>query len=95
LGVTALALGALVRSVPGSIGAFIGGILILPEVLTALPYDVIDDAARYFPVKALDALIHAQTPAGMTSPGAALVALCLWAATTLAAAALLLKRRDV
>ncbi|TPQ17585.1 ABC transporter permease [Streptomyces sporangiiformans] len=95
LGVMALALGALIRSVPGSIGAFIGGVLVLPEILSALPYDVIEDAVRYFPVGALDSLTHAHTPTDMASPGAALLALSLWAAGTLAAAGLLLRRRDV
>ncbi|NGO15393.1 ABC transporter permease [Streptomyces sp. HC44] len=95
LGVMALGLGALLRSIPGAIGALIGGVMILPEVLTTLPYDAIDDAVRYFPTKSLDAVTHAQATADMASPGAALLALALWAAATLTAAAVLLKRRDV
>jgi hypothetical protein len=95
LAVMALGLGALIRSVPGSIGAFIGGILILPEVVSMIPYDIVDDAVRYFPSKTLDSLTHAHPTADMASPGAALFALALWTAATLTSAALLLKRRDV
>ncbi|MEU9284268.1 ABC transporter permease [Streptomyces sp. NPDC048275] len=95
LAVMALGLGALIRSVPGSIGAFIGGILILPEVLTMIPYDIVDKAVRYFPAKSLESLTHAHQSADSASPGAALLALSLWTAATLATAGLLLKRRDV
>jgi len=95
VGVLALALGALTRSVPGGIGALIGGVLILPEVIASLPYDVIDDAVRYFPTKSLDALTSAHTTADMASPGASLLALVLWTLAALATASLLLKRRDV
>ncbi|MEV0173035.1 ABC transporter permease [Streptomyces sp. NPDC050803] len=93
--VTALGIGSAVRSVPGSIGVLIGAVLILPEVLRMLPYDVIDDAVRYFPAKALDALTHAEPTSAVASPGTALLALALWATAMLTTAALLLKRRDV
>ncbi|WP_234286143.1 ABC transporter permease, partial [Streptomyces venezuelae] len=39
LGLIALGLGAALRSVPGAIGAFVGGVMILPEVLGMLPYE--------------------------------------------------------
>ncbi|GEC09763.1 ABC transporter permease [Streptomyces spinoverrucosus] len=95
LAVTALALGALIRHVAGAIGVLIGLLMILPEVLRMLPYDVIDDAVRYFPAKAVEALTVADPAPGMTSPGSALLALALWAAATLAMAAWVLRRRDV
>ncbi|MEV1064770.1 ABC transporter permease [Streptomyces sp. NPDC050263] len=95
LGVIALGIGSLVRSVPTAIGILIGVVLILPEVLTTLPYDIVDDAVRHFPAKALEALTHAEPTPGTASPAAALLALTLWTAATLALSALLLKRRDV
>ncbi|MFE6198325.1 ABC transporter permease [Streptomyces sp. NPDC057838] len=95
LAVLALAVGALLRSVPTAIGAYIGLIMILPEVLAMLPYDAVDTAVRYFPGKALEALGTAQTMPGAASPGSALLALSLWTATTLALAAWILRRRDV
>ncbi|MFH8928895.1 ABC transporter permease [Streptomyces pristinaespiralis] len=95
LGLIALGLGALVRSVPGAIGAFIGGLMVLPEVITMLPYEFVADALRYFPTKALETLMSAEAVPGAASPGGALTALALWAAATLAAAGVVLKRRDV
>ncbi|KOG33193.1 ABC transporter permease [Streptomyces resistomycificus] len=95
LAVLALAIGALVRSVPIATGAFIGLVMIVPEVLAMLPYDFVDDAVRLFPGRALETLTTAQQLPGSTSPGTALLAMLLWTVATLAAAALVLKRRDV
>ncbi|MGV9312833.1 ABC transporter permease subunit [Streptomyces sp. NPDC003691] len=95
MAVTALGIGALLRSVPGAIGGFIGLVLILPGVLAMLPYDATGELVDYFPAEAFAALNSAQPVAGAASPGAALLALVLWAAVFLAGAAALLKRRDV
>ncbi|MFJ8075707.1 ABC transporter permease [Streptomyces sp. NPDC096176] len=95
LGLIALGLGALLRSVPGAIGAFIGGVMVLPEVVTMIPSDVVADAVEYFPVNALEALTSAEAVPGAASPGAALLALTLWAAGALAVAGAMLRRRDV
>ncbi len=95
LGVLALALGSMLRSVPtwhrrpdrphdDPAGT--------PPLL---PYDIVDDAARHFPAKAVEALTHATPQPGMPSPGAALLSMALWTAGSLALAALLLRRRDV
>ncbi|MGW1407868.1 ABC transporter permease subunit [Streptomyces sp. NPDC002403] len=94
LSLIALGLGALLRSVPGAIGAYIGGVLILPEVLSMLPYDVVESAIKYFPTQAAGVLGSATPLAGDASTGGALLALCLWAAASLGTAALLLRRRD-
>ena len=85
----------MLRSVPAGIGALIGLTMILPELLPLLPYDVVDDAARHFPAKAVEALTHATPQPGMPTPGAALLSMTLWTAGSLALAALLLRRRDV
>ncbi|CAM5610621.1 ABC transporter permease [Streptomyces purpurascens] len=95
LAVLALGIGALVRSVPMAIGAFIGLVMIVPEILAMLPYEFVGDAVRHFPGKALEALTTAQPLPGATSPSAALLAMLLWTAATLAAAATVLRRRDV
>lgn len=94
-GVLGLALGALVRSVPGAIGAFFAGVVILPEVLTAVPSDAMKDAVAFFPARASESLGLVQERAGGLSDGTALLTLCLWAAAALGAAGWLLKRRDV
>ncbi|MGW2259985.1 ABC transporter permease [Streptomyces sp. NPDC001780] len=95
LGLLALGLGASTRSVPAAIGAVVGGVMILPEVLGMLPYGFVGDAVRYFPIRALDAVTSARPIPDAASPGAALLALALWAAGSLALAALMLRRRDV
>ncbi|MFH8661271.1 ABC transporter permease [Streptomyces afghaniensis] len=95
LAVLALGIGALVRSVPMAIGVFIGLLMIVPEVLAMLPYDIVDDAVRYFPGKALETLTTAQPLPGTASPGTALLAMILWTTATLALAAVVLRRRDV
>ncbi|MDT0406690.1 ABC transporter permease [Streptomyces edwardsiae] len=91
LAVLALGLGAVTRSVPLAIGAYIGLLMILPEVLAMLPYAFVDDAVDHFPAQALQTLTATDT----ASPGTALIALALWAAAALAAAATTLRRRDV
>ncbi|GAA2234293.1 MULTISPECIES: ABC transporter permease [Streptomyces] len=95
LAVLALGIGALVRSVPMAIGVFIGIVMILPEVLAVLPYALVDDAARYFPGKALEALTTAQPMPGTAAPGAALLAMALWTTAVLTLASAVLRRRDV
>ncbi|WP_228995300.1 ABC transporter permease [Streptomyces sp. DH8] len=95
MGLLALGLGALLRSVPGAIGAFIAGVVILPEILGMLPYDVVERAIQYFPTQAAGALGSATPVPGTAAPGPALLALSLWTGTTLAAAAVTLKHRDV
>ncbi|MFI1190679.1 ABC transporter permease [Streptomyces californicus] len=95
MGLLALGLGALLRSVPGAIGGFIAGVMVLPEILGMLPYGAVERAIMYFPTQAAGALGSATPIPGTASPGPALLALSLWAGTTLAAAALTLKHRDV
>ncbi|MEU3610143.1 ABC transporter permease [Streptomyces sp. NPDC035033] len=95
LSLLALGLGAALRSVPGALGAFIGGVLVLPEVLGMLPYDAVDTALRHFPTQAAGVLGSATPLPGAPSAGAALLALSLWAAAALALPALSLRRQDV
>ncbi|MFH8452803.1 ABC transporter permease [Streptomyces fungicidicus] len=91
LAVTALGIGAVTRSVPLAIGAYIGLVMIVPELLKMLPHDVVHDAVDHFPAQALQSL----TATDSASPGVSLLALTLWAAAALAAAAVTLRRRDV
>ena len=68
LTVLALGLGALARSVPIATGAFIGLVMILPEVLAMLPYAVVDDAVQHFPGRALETLTTARPMPDSPSP---------------------------
>ncbi|MGY0025017.1 ABC transporter permease [Streptomyces sp. cg35] len=95
LSLTALGLGALCRSVPAAIGAFVGAVMILPEVLQMISYDAVQSALKFFPAKSAESLGSIAPVADHNAPLTALVSLVLWAAAVLAAAGLLLKRRDV
>ncbi|NBE56482.1 ABC transporter permease [Streptomyces boluensis] len=95
LALIALGLGALVRSIPGGIGAFVALVLILPELLSAIPYDGLRDALDHFPAQAAGALGSATPLPDAVSPGPALLALVLWALAVLWPSAALLRRRDV
>ncbi|WP_219692747.1 ABC transporter permease, partial [Streptomyces anatolicus] len=95
LSLIALGLGALLRSVPGAIGAFVGAVLILPEVMSMLPFSAVETTLRYFPAQAASALGSVSRVEDTIAPGTALVTLTLWAALIIAAASALLRRRDV
>lgn len=95
LSLIALGLGALFRSVPGAIGAFVGAVLILPEVLTMLPFGAVDTALRYFPAQAATSLGSIARVENTIAPATALLTLALWSAAVIAVASVLLKRRDV
>jgi len=95
LALIGLGLGALLRSVPGGITAFIGGVTVLPEVLRMFPYDVMDSISKYFPGRAAEGLMTLHDSSDYAATGPALLALTLWTAAILGAAALLLKQRDV
>ncbi|WP_055702446.1 ABC transporter permease [Streptomyces silaceus] len=95
LSLIALGLGALFRSVPGAIGAFVAAVLVLPEVLSMLPFDAVDTVLRYFPAQAASALGSVTRVENSIAPGTAVLTLALWAAAVLATAGALLKRRDV
>ncbi|MEI5099155.1 ABC transporter permease [Streptomyces sp. PmtG] len=91
----ALGLGALLRSVPGGIGAFVAAVLVLPEIMTTLPFDGVDSVIRYFPGQAASSLGSITRVENTIAPGPALLTLTLWALAVLTAASALLKRRDV
>ncbi|MFG3347310.1 ABC transporter permease [Streptomyces sp. NPDC048018] len=95
LGLVALGLGATLRSVPGALGAFVGGVIVLPEVLGMLPYEGVETLVRHFPTQAAGALGSATPLPDAASPAEALLALVLWATAALALPAALLTRRDV
>ncbi|MEU6825864.1 ABC transporter permease [Streptomyces atriruber] len=95
LSLIALGLGALLRSVPGAIGAFVAAVLILPEILAMLPFGAVDTAMKYFPAQAASSLGSVARVENTIAPGMAVFTLALWAAAILTAATMLLKRRDV
>ncbi|MGW5735292.1 MULTISPECIES: ABC transporter permease [Streptomyces] len=95
IGVIVLGLGSALRNVPGTIGAYVGGLILLPQLATMIPNDTLRDVLDHFPLPAAESLATVHTASGELSPGAGLLTLLGWAVATLAAAAYLLKRRDV
>ncbi|USX55554.1 ABC transporter permease [Lentzea sp. HUAS12] len=91
-----LGLGILLRSVAGSIGAVVGGILILPTIAGALLPDSWDTILRFLPSSAASAFT-AVAAAGDSKLGAAagVTVLAGWVAAALVAAVVSLSRRDV
>ncbi|MGW7079162.1 ABC transporter permease [Streptomyces sp. NPDC054866] len=95
IGVIVLGLGSALRSIPGTIGAYVGGLILLPQLATMIPNHTVQDLLNYFPLPAAESLAALNTAPGDLSPGAGLLTLCVWAAASLAAATYLLRRRDV
>ncbi|MEV0324302.1 ABC transporter permease [Streptomyces sp. NPDC050658] len=95
IGLIVLGLGSMLRSIPGAISAYVGGLILLPQLATAIPGDTVQDVLNYFPLPAAESLAALHTAPGDLSPGMGLLTLCAWAVASLAGAAYLLKRRDV
>ena len=95
VGVLGLALGSLLRSAPGGIGVFVGGLLVLPQTATLLPSDWADSVPAYAPSSAGEAMMSLTPRAHELSPEAGLAVLCGWVAVALGAAAFRLVRQDV
>jgi hypothetical protein len=94
LGVLALGLGALIRNTAGAIATFIAVILVIPALVTVLPSSARDAIGPYLPTNAGSAITTIHPAAHTLAPWTGLGLLCGYAAATLLASALLLRRRD-
>ena len=88
------ALGWIVRSTAGGISALVGIMLILPGVVGLLPNGIGEVITKYLPSEAGGAFITAAHNAGALSPWTGLGVLILWVAGAVAAATMLIRRRD-
>ncbi|NGN67460.1 ABC transporter permease [Streptomyces sp. A7024] len=95
ISVIGLALGALVRSVPASIGIFVAVLMVMPGLAQLAPYAWVETAINYTPLHAAEPLVSALPKDDRISPLAGLLTLCAWVAAVLAAAAVRLRRSDV
>uniref|UniRef100_UPI0015F0B2A1 ABC transporter permease n=1 Tax=Streptomyces phytophilus TaxID=722715 RepID=UPI0015F0B2A1 len=59
IAVLGVAAGALLRSVPASIGAFVAVLMVLPNVAPLLPFEWVEDAVAYTPLAAMEPLAAA------------------------------------
>lgn len=94
VGLLGVAIGALVRNTAGGIAAVFGLLLVLPVLAEALPSSWGDSINKYLPSNAGQSLISLHQEAHTLAPWSGFLVFCLYAAAALAAAAVLLKRRD-
>ncbi|MCM3885623.1 ABC transporter permease [Frankia sp. R82] len=94
IGVLGLALGALLRNTPAAIGVLFGVLLVLPQIVGALPQSL-TRIGDYLPSTSGDALMQVVRSSSLPSPTHGALVLVAYLVVTLTAAALLLVRRDV
>lgn len=92
--VLGVAIGFIVRSTAGGIAALVAILLVLPGVVSILPQTWQDTISPYLPSAAGAALWDLHPESGSLSPWAGFAVFCLYAVAALAAAALVLRRRD-
>ncbi|WP_028066016.1 ABC transporter permease subunit [Solirubrobacter soli] len=96
LGLFACGLGALTRSTAGGIGSFVGLLFVLPGITALLPASTSDAINPYLPWNAGSAVATAvfEDPLHHLSPWTGFAVFCGYTAIVVAAAAVLLVRRD-
>lgn len=96
IGLIGLGLGIMLRSVAGSIGAVVAGVLILPTLAGALLPDSWDPILQYLPSSAASAFTTVQSfGTEVLSAGAGALVLVAWVTAALGGAAVAITRRDV
>lgn len=89
-----VALGFLVRNTAAAAAIMFAVVLVLPEILGALPASVAGEVLPYLPSNAGQAIVQAHPVPGMMAPYTGFALFAGYAAVCIAAAALALKRRD-
>jgi hypothetical protein len=87
-------LGAIFRRTAGAIGAFVGLVLVLPVVVSALPNPWGNDISEVLPGNAGQALLQLHGSAGSLSPWVGLLVLVGWVAAAIGGGMWLTGRRD-
>lgn len=94
LGCFALGLATVIRHTAGAIGAFVGILLVLPLVVSALPSSLFNALERYLPERIGQNLISAHLYPTSFTPWVGFAVLCGYAAVVLVLGGVLLARRD-
>lgn len=94
VGLTGVALGALIRNTAGGIATLFAILLLLPQIIRVLPTSISDDISPYLPSNAGQAVMSVHQQLYMLAPWTGFAVQCGYAAVALAGAAYLLKRRD-
>jgi len=94
-GLFGLGIGAIVRNTAGGIATFAGIFFVIPPVLMLLPSSWDDAISPYLPSNAGQAVMQFGAPDHTLGPWTGLALFAAYTAGTIAAAAVLLRRRDV
>jgi len=92
--VLAIGIGAILRNVAGAIAVFVGILLVVPVVASALPQTWGDRINKWLPSNAGQALMSITTDNTTLSPWRGFAVFCGYGAAAVVGAALLLKKRD-
>jgi ABC-type transport system involved in multi-copper enzyme maturation permease subunit len=95
MGAFGLALGALLRNTAAGIATLTALLFVLPPIVSVLPQHLADTIGRYLPSSAGLAVTSVSPDSSMLAPWTGFGVLCGYVVVTLAAAAILLTRRDV
>jgi hypothetical protein len=95
LGIMCVGLGGLLRNTAGGIATFVGLLFVLPGISAILPSSVNDSISPYLPLNAATTIAsHSFDNSHHLSPWGGFALFCGYAAITVLAAALTVKRRD-
>jgi hypothetical protein len=94
-GLFAMGLGAILRSTAAGIATFAGIMYVVPPLISILPSSVANSIDPYLPSNAGQAMMQIGHHANTLSPGAGLAVFAGYVVAVIAAAAVLLARRDV
>jgi ABC-2 type transport system permease protein len=94
-GLFAMGLGAIMRSTAAGIATFAGIMFVLPPLITILPSSISNSITPYLPSEAGQAIMQIGHHANSLSPGAGAAVFAGYVVAVIAAAAVLLVRRDV
>jgi ABC-2 type transport system permease protein len=95
IGALGVGLGALLRNTAAAIAALTGLLFVIPVIVSALPRSWSQSIGRYLPGDAGTAIIDVFPDPNRLAPWTGFGVLCAWAAVAVAAAAVMLVRRDV
>jgi ABC-type transport system involved in multi-copper enzyme maturation permease subunit len=95
VGLFAMGLGAITRNSAAGIATFAGIMFVIPPLVSILPSSIADSIDPYLPSNAGEAMMTIGHHAHTLSPGAGLAVFAGYVAVSIAAAAVLLIRRDV
>ena len=91
----AIAIGSILRNSAGSIGFYIGVIMILPQLATLLPWEWVSDVTPYAPGNAANTITFVDPSGQALGIGESWLWMGIWLVVAYGLAGILLKRRDV